>query len=105
MNSIADKLVEQVRLSTDYQINKTILKEKALTELHLPYGGGLFFVDTNLISFLNCWDEVEIYVKDVYDNPIKVDRKELLSLAKERYQAVMNQWHQEHAELRQIRKI
>jgi len=100
-----NQLVEQVRLATDYQINKQILREKILTDLHVPYNGGLFFVTTNLIGFLTTWPDATVYLEDTYHNPIEVNRIELLTLCREHYQQVMNRWHQEHAELKQIRKI
>jgi hypothetical protein len=100
-----NQLVEQVRLATDYQINKEILREKILTDLHVAYNGGLFFVTTDLIGFLTTWPNAIVYLEDTYHNPIEVDRIELLTLWREHYQRVMNRWHQEHAELKQIRKI
>jgi hypothetical protein len=100
-----NQLVEQVRLATDYQINKQILREKILTDLHVAHNGGLFFVTTELIGFLTTWPDDTVYLEDTYHNPIEVDRIELLTLCREHYQKVMNRWHQEHAKLKQIRKI
>ena len=104
MNTI-DSLVEQVRLSTDYQINKQILREKILTDLHVAHNGGLFFVTPDLIGFLTTWTDDTVYLEDTYHNPVEVDRIELLTLCKVHYQNVMNRWHQEHNELKRIRKI
>jgi hypothetical protein len=100
-----NQLVEQVRLATDYQINKQILREKILTDLHVAHNGGLFVVTTYLISFLTTWPDDTVYLEDTYHNPIEVDRIELLTLWREHYQQVMNRWHQEHNELKKIRKI
>jgi hypothetical protein len=100
-----NQLVEQVRLATDYQINKQILREKILTDLHVAYNGGLFLVTTELIGFLSTWPRDTVYLEDTYHNPIEANRIELLTLCQEHYQRVMNRWHQEHAELKQIRKI
>jgi len=100
-----NQLVEQVRLATDYQINKQILREKILTDLHVAYNGGLFLVTQELISFLTVMNNELLYLEDTYHNPIEVNRIELLTLCREHYQRVMNRWHQEHAELKQIRKI
>jgi hypothetical protein len=100
-----NQLVEQVRLATDYQINKQILREKIQTDLHVPYNGGLFYVTTDLISFLSTWHSNTLYIEDTYHNPIEVNRTDLLDRCVEQYQKVMNRWHQEHAELKQIRKI
>ena len=100
-----NQLVEQVRLATDYQINKEILREKILTDLHVPFNGGLFLVTQELICFLTVMNDELLYLEDAYHNPIEVDRVGLLILAREHYQKVMNRWHQEHNELKQIRKV
>ena len=100
-----NQLVEQVRLATDYQTNKEILREKILTDLHVTHNGGLFRVTQELISFLTIMNEDVLYLEDTYHNPIEVDRLGLLILAREHYQKVMNRWHQEHNELKRIRKI
>ena len=100
-----EKLVSQVKQATDYQINRRILREKIQTELHLTYNGGMFLVTTDLMSFLATWPDPTLYLEDIYENPIAVNRDEMLAQCRQRYQAVMNSWHQRHAELRQIRKV
>ena len=103
--STPEQLVNQIRMATDYQKNKRTLREKILTDLHLAYDGGLFLVDINLLAFLATWPEDELYLEDVYNNPIKINRQELLEQARQHYHSVMNAWHIEHEKLKQIRKI
>lgn len=102
-----NNIVEQVRLATDYQINKQILREKMLTDLHVPYNGGLFKVTPEIIMFANLQTLNEnFYLEDVYHNPIHiVSPMEFTKLCNEQYQKVMNRWHQEHNELKRIRKV
>lgn len=100
-----EQLVEQIKQSTDYQINKRILKEKIQGDLHFAHNGGLFKASQELIGFLNAWDSEEIFLEDTYQNPIKVNRQELLTQAKEQYQLVMNTWHIQHEELKRARKV
>jgi hypothetical protein len=100
-----NQLVEQVQLATDYQINKEILREKILTDLHVPYNGGMFYVTPDIIAFLSTWPNDMLYLEDTFHNPIEINRIQLLELCREHYQKVMNRWHQEHAELKRIRKI
>lgn len=99
------ELVTEIQQATDFQVNKTILREKIQTDLHVTHNGGLFKVTTDLISFLSIWDQDTLYLEDTYQNPIEVNRVELLTVCKQHYQQVMNTWHQHHAELRKIRKI
>jgi hypothetical protein len=81
------------------------LREKIRTDLHVPYNNGLFLVTTELIAFLATWPNDELFLEDVYQNPIKVTRSEFLDLCGKHYQMVMNRWHIEHEELKRIRKI
>lgn len=103
--STPEQLIEQIRVATDYQINKRALKEKILTDLHLTYSGGLFLVDQTLLAFLATWPNEDLHIEDVYGNPIAVNRTEILEQAQQCYQAAMNSWHQQHEELKKIRKF
>jgi len=100
-----EQLVNQIRIATDYQINKQLLREKIQTDLHVTYKSGLFKVSPELIAFLNSWNAEILYIEDVYQNPIEVNRNELLSICLDHYQMVMNVWHIEHEKLKSIRKI
>ena len=99
------KLVEQIRLATDFQTNKRILREKIQTDLHIAHNGGLFKLTPELLSFLKGWPTDILYIEDVYQNPIEVDKQVFLVIAQQHYHRVMNEWHQRHEELKQIRKI
>jgi hypothetical protein len=102
-----DQLTEQIKLSTDYQVNRRILREKIQTDLHFAYNGGLFRSTPELIMFASGWPGSEaLYLEDTYQNPVHiVDPEVFATLCKDHYQKVMNRWHQEHAELRKLRKI
>lgn len=100
-----ENILEQVKTATDWQTNKRLLHERVQTDLHIPYNGGLFKITPDIIAFLNSWDSEKIYLVDVYENPIEINREEFLTLSKDHYQRVMNSWHMEYNELRSIRKI
>lgn len=100
-----DQLVKQIKQSTDYQINKRILREKIQADLHFAYNSGLFKATPELIAFLNSYDLDEMFIEDTYQNPIRVDRGELLALTKQHYQMAMNAWHAEHEKLKRTRKV
>ena len=88
-----------------YQTNKRILREKIQTDLHVPYNNGLFKITPELIAFLATWDSDELFLEDTYQNPIKINRTEFLTLCKQHYQMVMNTWHIQHDEIRRVRKV
>lgn len=100
-----NELVENIKQATDYQTNKRILKEKILTDLHIPYNNGLFLISPSLISFVATWPHDELFIEDVYENPIKIDRQEFLTKCQEHYQMVMNEWHVQHENIKRTRKV
>jgi hypothetical protein len=102
-----EQLTAEIRRATDYKVNKRILREKIQTDLHLPYNGGLFKVTPEIIMFANLQTLNEnFYLEDVYQNPVHITSpREFTELCMEHYQKVMNRWHQEHNELKRIRKV
>ena len=100
-----EKLTAEIKRATDYQINKRILREKIQTDLHIAHKGGLFKVTPELLAFMQGWPIDDMYLDDTYGNPIQIDRHVFLVIAQQHYQRVMNTWHQQHEELKKLRKI
>ena len=100
-----DSLIAEIRQATDFQANKRTLREKIQTDLHMAHSGGLFKITPELIAFVKTWPVDEIYLEDVYENPIKIDRQTFLVIAQQHYQTVMNTWHQQYEELKTKRRI
>jgi len=100
-----EHLLSEIRQATSYQQNKQILREKIQTDLHFVHNGGLFKVTPELLAFVSTWPIDELYLEDTYQNPIEIDRQVFLVQAQQHYQKVMNRWHDEHAELKRIRKV
>jgi len=100
-----NQLVDEIKLSTDFQLNKKILREKIQTDLHMAHGGGLFKITPELIAFVQTWPNDEIYLEDIYQNPILIDQPTFLVTAQQHYQKVMNLWHNEFEQLKKIRKV
>lgn len=98
-------IAAQVKLATDYQTNKIILKEKIQTDLHMVYENGLFKITPELLAFVSTWPTDYLYLEDTYQNPIEIDRQVFLVKARQHYQQVMEIWHQQHEELKRIRKV
>ena len=104
MSDIND-LVNEIRLATDFQINKRALRERIQTDLHLTHNGGMFKITPELIAFISTWPTEFLYLEDVYENPVEIDKQVFLAQACQHYYRVMNEWHEEYAKLRKIRKI
>ena len=81
---------------------KDYLKEKYNAKLLVAEQGGLWRADKETISFLtvmiNDYDDRVVLI-DTFDNPVLVDRSELLSKLKKVYHSVMLEWFNEWKEL------
>lgn len=104
MNEL-NQIVEEIRLATDFQINKRILREKTQTDLHMTHNRGMFKITPELLAFVQTWPVDELYIEDIYENPIQINRQVFLVTAQQHYQTVMNRWHHEYEELKKIRKV
>jgi hypothetical protein len=104
MTTQIENLVAEVRQATDFQINKRLLREKAQTDLHFPFNGGLFKVTPELLAFVTTWPTNWMYLEDTYQNPVEIEKQIFLAKAQQHYQQVMNNWHDQYAELKRIRK-
>lgn len=100
-----NSLLQEIKQSTDFQINKKTLREKIQTDLHMTHNGGMFKITPELIAFVQTWPVDELYLEDVYENPVSIDRQIFLVTAQQHYQQVMNRWHNEYEKLKKIRKI
>lgn len=100
-----ENIVNEIRRATDFQINRQILREKIQTDLHMTHNGGMFKITPELMAFVKTWPVDELYLEDIYQNPIQIDRQVFLVTAQQHYQTVMNEWHQAYEELKKIRKI
>jgi hypothetical protein len=88
----------------DHALHRKVLHERIQSELHVTYNGGQFKITTELLAFLATYRYTEIYLEDIHRNPIKINRDEFRTICEERYQTVMNTWHQEFEESKKIRK-
>lgn len=79
------------------------LRERIEAQLAVAHNGGLFKASPELISFLSCWSDNELFLEDQYKNPIKCDRVKLLEQVKEAYQYAMNTWHTDFENSKKIR--
>ena len=100
-----NQIVKEIRLATDFQINKKILREKIQTDLHMTHNGGMFKVTPELLAFVQTWPVDELYIEDIYENPIQINRQVFLVTAQQHYQLVMNRWHQQYEDIKKIRKV
>lgn len=80
------------------------LKESIYARLNIAHNGGLFFITPPLIAFLSSMPGDQLVIEDVYSNPVKVKRQQLLEQAKSQYTEVMDEWFDELEKSNRIRR-
>ncbi len=95
-------LITEAKARFAHNSAKDYLKEKYNAKLLVAEQGGLWRADKETIAFLtvmtNDYDDRVVLI-DTFDNPVLVDRSELLSKLKEVYHSVMLEWYSEWKEL------
>jgi hypothetical protein len=99
-----EKLEKYAQARFEHNVHKKSIREQCEKELYVAHNGGMFKIDQGLIAFLNAWEDDKIYMIDSYDNPIEVDRKKFLVLAKQAYQHAINTYHTNYEQLRTTRR-
>jgi hypothetical protein len=98
-----DALIAHARARFDHVAAKRVLKEKYEARMIFGHNGGLFRTTPELLAFVKSWPVDELYLKDLYDNPVQVDKQVFLVKLQQHYQEQMNAWHNEYAELQKQR--
>lgn len=78
---------------------KDYLREKYNAKLLVAEQGGLWRADKETIAFLSTFLSEEVVLIDTFDNPVKVNSRELLGKLLDTYNNVMNEWYNEWKEL------
>jgi hypothetical protein len=92
-------LIAEAKARFNHNSTKSYLKEKYQAKLILADQGGLWRANLETINFLRATKTKEIILIDTFENPVKVNRIELLEKLTELYHSVMNEWHNEYKEL------
>lgn len=91
-------LVAHARARFDHVAAKRILKEKYEAKMLFAYRGGMWRAGPELQTTLLTCPGAEAVLLDLYENPIKVDSKELYAMSQQRWQEQMNAWLIEYEE-------
>jgi hypothetical protein len=99
-----DELISHSRARFDHHQARIVLKEKYQAKLMFAYAGGMWRAGPELHSTIfTCGKIGEVVLLDLYDTPVKIDTKELMSLSQQRWQEQMNAWLVEYEELNRNR--
>ena len=97
------QLITEAKIRFNHNSAKSYLKDKYNNKLSVAAQGGLWLATPELISILTAFDEDSIVLIDEYDNPLVIDRVELLKTIKLTYHTVMLAWAEEWAVLEKKR--
>lgn len=91
-----DSLVAHARARFDHAVAKRLLKEKYEAKMLFAYRGGMWRAGPELQTTLLTCPGTEAVLLDLYENPVRVDTKELYAQSQQRWQEQMNAWLTEH---------
>jgi hypothetical protein len=99
-----DQLISHARARFEHAAARRLLKEKYQGKMVFAHAGGMWQAGPELNNMIfTCGRIGEIVLPDLYENPIRVDSKELLSLSQERWNEQMNAWLLEYQEINKNR--
>ena len=91
-----DALVAHSRARFDHAVARRLLKEKYEARMLFAYRGGMWRAGPELQTTLLTCPSVDAVLLDLYENPVRVDTKELYAQSQQRWQEQMNAWLVEH---------
>jgi len=97
------QLITEAKARFNHNSAKVYLKDKYESKLSVADQDGLWLANIELISFLTNSTQDRLVLLDMYSNPVKVNRVELLTKLEKTYHYVMDQWHTEWATLEKKR--
>jgi len=98
-----DDLVAHVRARFDHASAKKLLKEKYEARMIFAHAGGMWRAGPELqTTLLTCPDSSAV-ILDLYQNPIKINTKELYAMSQQRWQEQMTAWLIEYEQAQQKR--
>lgn len=87
-----ENIVAHARARFDHETAKRVLKEKYQARMVFAHNGGMFCAGPELqMTCLSC-PGTEAVILDLYENPVKINTRELLAMSQSRWQEQMNAW-------------
>ena len=96
-------LISEAKARFNHNSAKAQLKDKYDGKFIIAEQGGLWKATPELISFLNSTDDNFIILIDNFNNPVQVNREQLLNVLKDTYNKVMLEWYKEWKEIETVR--
>jgi hypothetical protein len=96
-------LISEAKARFNHNSAKAYLKDKYDSKFIVAAQSGLWRANLETINFLNSSIEEYIILIDTFNNPVRVNRIDLLEKLNETYHKVMNTWYEEWTELEKKR--
>ena len=98
-----DELIAHARARFDHAAARRTLKEKYQGKMIFGWNGGMWQAGPELQNTLLACPGTEAVLLDLYENPVKVATRVLMTMSQERWQEQMNAWLAEYEELNKNR--
>ena len=98
-----EQLILRHRARLEHAAARRILKEKYEARLMFAWNGGMFRATPEMITFLSLYNDQDIVVQDLYENPVQINAKQVCDVMKSKWQEQMNAWLIEFEQLNQQR--
>ena len=96
-------LISEAKARFNHNSAKAQLKDKYDGKFIIAEQGGLWKASPELIAFLNALDDNFVILIDNFNNPVQVNRDQLLAVLKDTYSKVMLDWYKEWNEIETVR--
>lgn len=87
-----DQMIAHGRARFEHAAARRLLKEKYQAKMLFAHAGGMWQAGPALQTTLLTCPGTEAVILDLYDTPVRVDTRELLSLSQQRWQEQMTAW-------------
>jgi hypothetical protein len=93
------ELVTHSRARFDHHQARQVLRDKYQAKLHFAHAGGMWCAGPELQATLLTCPDIEAVLIDLYETPVRVDVKELMTLSQQRWQEQMTAWLTEYEQI------
>lgn len=98
-----ENLIAHARARFDHESAKRNLREKYQAKLTFAYRGGLWRAGPELQNTILVCPVEDAVLLDLYENPIRINSRELMDMSQQRWQEQMTAWLVEYEQLNQNR--
>ena len=85
-------MISHARARFDHESARRVLREKYEAKMIFAHAGGMWRAGPELQATLMTCPGTEAVLLDLYENPVRVDTKELYHQSQQRWQEQMNAW-------------